>query len=84
MGKGESGEGRLHRREAGQEHHIGCWQKENRGRTAGAVGEGEGAAEEGGVAALGACCVRLAAFSLSEISRQHVATEVLRSLPSGI
>ena len=54
MGKSESGEGRLHRREAGQEHYIGCWQKENRSRAAGTVGEGEGG-EEGGLAVWGAC-----------------------------
>jgi len=46
MGKSESGERGFNWIEAGQENHIGCWQKENRNRTAGEVGEGEGAAEE--------------------------------------
>jgi len=52
---------------------------------ASAVGEGAGAAEEGGLEQpepAAASCVRLAAFRLLEISRRHVATEVLRSLPS--
>ena len=49
MGKSESAERSLNRIEAGQEHNLSRRQKENRSRSAGAVGEGEGAAEEGGV-----------------------------------
>jgi hypothetical protein len=49
MGKSESAERSFNRIEAGQEHYIGCWQKKNRSRSAGEVGEGEGAAEAGGV-----------------------------------
>jgi hypothetical protein len=37
-------------------HNIDGWQKENRSRSASEVGGGEGAAEEGGLAAWGACC----------------------------
>ena len=48
MGKSESAECSFNCIEAGQEYHIGCWQKENRSRTAGEVGEGEGG-EEGGI-----------------------------------
>jgi hypothetical protein len=49
MGKSESAERSLNRIEARQEHNFSRRQKENRSRSAGAVGEGEGAAEEGGV-----------------------------------
>jgi len=56
MGKSRSGEYSFDCIEAGQAHHIRCWQKENRSRTASEVGEGEGGAEEGGLAAWGACC----------------------------
>jgi hypothetical protein len=47
MGESESAECGFNCIEAGQAHHIRCWQEENRSRSAGTVGEGEGAAEEG-------------------------------------
>ena len=49
MGKSRSGEYSFDCIEAGQAHHIRCWPKANRSRSASEVGEGEGAAEEGGL-----------------------------------
>jgi hypothetical protein len=57
VGKSESGERGFNWIEAGQAHNIRSRQEEDRSRTASEVGEGEGAAEEGGlVRAKGACC----------------------------
>ena len=45
-----------------QAHHVGSRQKENRGRTAGTLGEDTGGEEEVGcLAACGACCCEYAA-----------------------
>ena len=52
MGKSESAECSFNRIEAGQAQNIRSRQEENRGGAAGEVGEGEGAAEEGGVGGL--------------------------------
>jgi hypothetical protein len=49
MGKSESGERSFNRIEAGQAHNICSRQKENRSRSASKVGEGEGAAKQGGL-----------------------------------
>jgi len=49
MGKSESAERSFNRIEAGQAHNIRSRQKENRSRSASKVGEGEGAANEGGL-----------------------------------
>ena len=46
-----------------QTHHVGISPQEDRGGTAGAVGEGEGCEEEiGGLVACGACCEDAAGF----------------------
>lgn len=49
MGKSESAERSFNRIEAGQAYNIRNRQKENRSRSASKVGEGEGAAKEGGL-----------------------------------
>jgi hypothetical protein len=49
MGKSESGERGFNWIEAGPAHNIRSRQEEDRSRTASEVGEGEGAAEEGGL-----------------------------------
>ena len=45
MGTSESGECSFNCVEAGQAHHVGCWQKEDRSGTKGTVGKGEGGEE---------------------------------------
>ena len=49
MGKSESAECSFNCIKAGRAYHIGSGQKKNRSRAAGEVGEGEGAAEKGGL-----------------------------------
>jgi hypothetical protein len=46
MGTSESGECSFNCAEAGQAHHVGCWQEEDRSGTKGTVGKGE-SGEEG-------------------------------------
>ena len=73
MGKSERAECSFNRIKAAQEHHIGCCQKANRCRTASEVGEGEGAAEEGGLEPR---------EPAATTTRQAFVSEVSRSAPS--
>jgi hypothetical protein len=73
MGKSESAERSFNRIEAGQAHHIGCWQEENRGGAAGEVGKGQGGAEEVGVEATEPAAKMRRAFSSASrnLSREN-------------
>lgn len=69
MGKSERAECSFNCIKAAQEHHIGCWQKANRCRTASKVGEGEGAAEEGGLEPREPAATTTRQALVSEVSR---------------
>ena len=69
MGQSERAECSFNCIKAAQEHHIGCWQKANRCRAASEVGEGEGAAEEGGLEPREPAVTTTRQAFVSEVSR---------------